>query len=408
MRQQAAESLPVPFEGDAALTKGQLTRSFEQQRFEQEAAKNPTLGEPLRNRSANQNDAIKKNLDAFIDATGAQAPNLREVGITVDKALTEKAVRDKTAIRVAYKEAEKAGELQAPVSSAQITDLLNNSVSAEATAPVLKAARAELIRLGGAVEENATLIPKSTSLGDMEMLRKFVNKVAGADPTNIKFSADIKRAIDASTEGAGGELYKRARTLRARFADQYENHAVISKLLSMKRGTSDRQVAFEDVFSHSILNGSLDDVRTLRKTLQTSGTQGQQAWRELQGQGIAYLRDQATKNVARDTRGNPIVSAAGLDKAVRSIGDKLDFIYGKKGAEQVRLLNDVAKDVLVAVPGSVNTSNTASVILAAMDMAISGSAGLPLPVLSAMKLAVRSIKDRKLKARIADALGAKK
>jgi len=406
MRRIAGEELPVPVE----LTKGQASRDFGQLRFEQEAAKNPELGAPIRERMQQQNQAVRQSFDSWIDETGAQAPDNRAAGIAVDKALTAKAARDKAEIRVAYKEAEKAGEMAAPVSTKEVVDALNASQSAESTAPVLTAAKKELIRLGGAVEDaNGQLVAKDMSLGATEQLRKFVNKVTGNDPTNIKFAGDLKRAIDASTEGAGGELYAKARGLRAKYADQYENRAVVADLLSNKRGMADRRVALEDVADRILFRSSLDDMRFARKVLQTGGEEGQQAWREIQGSALRYIRDEATKNVARDSAGNEVISASGLDKAIKRLDNegKLDYLYGKKGAEQLRAVNDLAKVMFTSPPGTVNTSNTASVLLAAMDMAVSGSAGMPLPVMSGLRMLVKNVKDRKLRARIQDALGKK-
>lgn len=406
MRRAAAQELPVPVD----LTEGQATRDFGQLRFEQEAAKNAELGAPIRERMAEQQKAVRQSFDAWIDETGAQAPDTRAVGISVDKALRQKAIRDKTEIRAAYKEAEKAGETAQPVSTQQIVDTLNASTSAESTAPVLTAARKELIRLGGATEDaNGALVAKDMTLADVEQLRKFVNKTTGADPTNVKFAGDIKRAIDGSTEGAGGELYQRARSLRAKYANEYENRAVIDDLLNNKRGSSDRKVALEDVFDRIVFRGSLDDMRHARKVLQTGGEDGRQAWKDIQGQAVRYIKEEATKNVQRDSYGNEVISPAALDKAVRRLDSegKLDYLFGKRGAEQLRAVNDLAKVMFTTPPGAVNTSNTASVLLAAMDMALSGTAGMPLPVLSGLKMIVSNIKDRKLKARIQAALGRK-
>lgn len=404
MRRVAGEEMPVPVE----LTKGQASRDFGQLRFEQEAAKNPELGAPIRERMEQQHKAVRQSFDSWIDETGAQAPDNRAAGITIDKALTAKAARDKAEIRVAYKEAEKAGEMQAPVSTKQVVDALNDSRSAESTAPVLTAARKELIRLGGADEAaDGTLVAKDMSLGATEQLRKFVNKVTGNDPTNIKFAGDLKRAIDASTEGAGGELYAKARGLRARYADQYENRAVIADLLSNKRGMADRRVALDDVTDRILFRSSLDDMRFARKVLQTGGEEGQQAWREVQGSALRYIRDEATKGVARDSAGNEVISASALDKAIKRLDNdgKLDYLFGKRGAEKLRAVNDLAKVMFTTPPGAVNTSNTASVLLAALDMAVSGSAGMPLPVMSGLRMLLKNVKDRKLRARIQDALG---
>lgn len=402
MRRANAADLPVPVE----LTKGQATREFGQQQFEREIAKNAELGGPVRERLAQQNEQIQQNLDAFIDASGAQATDLRSAGVTVDKAVRDAAAKAKTEIRVAYKQAEKAGETLAPVGTQPVVDVLNSSSSAESLAPILGAVKKEVQRLGGAIDENGNLIARDMTLGDMETLRKFINKNAGIDPTNIKYAADLKRAIDGATEGAGGELYNRARRLRSKFAKEYENRAVISDLLNRKRGSDDRKVAFEDVVDRVVNRGSLDDVRFARKVLQTSGEEGRQAWREIQGATLQGIKDQATKNVARDERGNAIISPASLDKAIKRLESdgKLDFIFGKRGAEQLRTLNDVSKTLFTAPPGSVNTSNTASIMLAAMDLALAGSTGVPLPVAQGLKYAVKNIKDRKLKARVRQAL----
>lgn len=406
MRRANAEELG--FTGDSGLTKGQATRDFEQLRFEQEAAKNPELGTDIRTRGANQHAKARQLFESWIDETGAQAPDARGVGVAVDKALTARAARDKAEIRVAYKEAEKAGELKAPVQMGELVDTLNNSRSAESTAPVLTAARKELVRLGGAVEDaNGNLVAQDMTLANAEQLRKFVNKVTGNDPTNIKFAVDLKKAIDASTEGAGGELYAKARGLRAKYADQYENRAVIADLLNTKRGMADRKVALEDVFDRVVFRGSLDDMRTARKMLQTGGEEGKQAWSEIQGQAVRYIRDEATKGVARDINGQEMISPGGLDKAIKRLDTdgKLDYLFGKQGAEKLRGLNDLSKVLFTTPPGSVNTSNTASVLLAALDMAISGSAGMPMPVMSGLRMLVKNVKDRKIRARINDALG---
>ena len=148
----------------------------------------------------------------------------------------------------------------------------------------------------------------------------------------------------------------------------------------------------------------------LRRTLQVGGGEaGQQAWRELQGATVRYLADEATKGVATDIRGNPIVSAAKLNNAIRALDtdSRLEFVFGKKGAQTLRDINELAKVVYTAPPGAVNTSNTASVLLAALTEAgvTAGFTGLPVPVLSGLKALSTHLKDRKLRMRIQEALG---
>jgi hypothetical protein len=123
------------------------------------------------------------------------------------------------------------------------------------------------------------------------------------------------------------------------------------------------------------------------------------------------MKDQATKGVATDIRGNPIVSPHQLNKAIRELDadGKLDFVFGKKGAEQLRDLNEISKLVQTAPPGSVNTSNTSSAILAALaEAGVTGSiTGLPVPVLALGKALVARQKNAKLQNRINEALARK-
>lgn len=406
LRQARAEELPVPIN----LTEGQRTRDFGQQRFERETAKDPEMGEPIRERFAEQNMKLQQNFDAFIDATGAETADLRSVGQSVDKALRSRAAKDKAQIRTLYKDAEKSGEMEAPVTLEGLVRHLDDSKPEAEVANVLKAARAKAIQLGVAREdESGALVAQPVSLKNAELFRRSINAATNAEPTNIRQASIMKGLVDESTEGIGGQAYKKARTARARFARDYENVSLVKNLIGQKRGSDDRAIALEDIVRRSIIepSTSLDDVRQVRRLLQTEGPSGQQAWKELQGATLNYLKEEALKNVARDQQGNAIISPAQLDRALQKLdrNGKLDFVFGKKGAEMLRTINDVAKDVLVAPPGAVNTSNTASVLAGLMDVAISGTSGIPAPIMTSLRLATKSIKDRKTRARVRKALG---
>lgn len=406
LRQAKAEELPVPIK----LTEGQKTRQFEHQRFERETAKLPEVGAPIRGRFATQNKQLQQNLEAFIDMTGASAPDLRSIGLTVDKALRDRAARDKTRIRTLYKEAEKAGEMEAPVKlDTVVQHLVDNAPEAE-VANVLKATRAKALQLGVATEApDGTLIAQPVSLKTAELFRRSIGGATNAEPTNIMQASQMRSLIDASTEGLGGNMYKQARAARARFANDYENIGLVKNLLGQKRGSNDRSIAMEDVLRRSVIDPStsLDTVRQVRRLLQTEGPNGQQAWKELQGGTLKFLRGEATKGVSRDELGNAILSPQQLDRVISQLdkSGKLDFVFGKKGAEQLRTINDVAKDVLTTPPGAVNTSNTASVLAGMMDIAISGTAGVPAPVMTSFRLMTKGVKDAKTRAKVRKALG---
>ena len=406
VRQAEAEELPVPIK----LTEGQKTREFGQQRFERETAKMPEEGQPLRERFAQQNEQLQQNLDAFIDKTGARSVDLRDVGISVDKVLRDRAAKDKVKIRSLYKEAEKAGEMEQPVTLGQLVRHLDESGPESVVANVLPAIRAKAIQIGAAIEgPDGRLITQPVSLKNAELLRKSVNAATNNEPTNIRQAGIMKGLIDDETATAGGNVYQQARQARVKYAKNYENVGLVKQLLGTKRGSDDRGIALEDTLRRSILapSTSLDDVRQIRRLLQTTGDEGKQAWKELQGGTLRHIKDQALKSVATDQRGNRILSPAQLDRVVNQLDQsgKLDFVFGKKGAEQLRVINDVAKTVATSPPGAVNASNTATVLAGLMDVAMTGATGIPAPIASSVRWMTDSLKDAKMKARVKKALG---
>lgn len=406
-RKATAAQLPVPV--DELLTKGMLSRDPAQLKFEVETAKIPEAGKPLRERVNQINQALLDNFDNAIDQTGAQAPTLRAVGEVVNKALVDKAARAKAEIRARYKAAENAGEMEAPVTLQLVVDHLNESAPDAATAPLLTTARARAIQTGLAIEgADGQLIAQPVTLKRAETFRQAIGAATDFTPTNVRQSTILKGLVDEATAGMGGDLYRSARSARARYAQEFENHAVIDKLLNNKRGTADRQVAMEDIYQHTIQKGSLDDVRTVRKVLQTAGDDGKQAWKELQGATLRDIRDKASQSVALDATGNRVMSPAALDKAITALDadGKLDFIFGKKGAQTLRDIRELAQIAKTVPPeAAVNMSNTASTLLAGVgDIAGYGMSGVPVPVFSMGKMAVKYIKDSRLRNRINDAL----
>jgi len=367
-----AQGLRVP----VPLRKGQATRELGQQQFETEMAKTypKDVGRPIIESSLNQNERILQNFDAYVDATGAQKAgefNLREVGKVVDSALVNQATKAKKQVSDSYKLAREAGETAELVDVTGVKNFLDGLEAESINAPIITSAKMKLDKLAKGNE---------ISLNDLEEVRKMVNSLSGDTPSNMAFGKQIKDQIDLSTVGKGGDLYQKARKLRENYAREFENVGYVDKLLSKKAGTSDRAVALEDVFDHSIMKGSLDDVRAIGRTLKKAGPEGEQAWRELQGQTIEQMKAAVTKNIQRDETGNPIVSPKQFDTFVKNLDadGKLDYIFGKKGAQEIRDLRDTAITVYSPVAG-INQSNTASALTQALDR-IRGSALSKLPM----------------------------
>jgi hypothetical protein len=340
---------------------------------------------------------VLQNFDSWIDDTGAQAGSLRATGETVTQALVDKANNAKSQINAAYAKARAAGAMEEKVDVAPLRKYLDDHKAEAINAPVLTSTEA---KLQGILDKSG-----SATINDLEEVRKMVGILSGKDATNAHFGKEVKGVIDQMTEGRGGDLYEMARRLRFRYGQQFEDHAIIDKLLSNKPGTKDRAVAYEDVFDHSVLKGSLDDVRVVRQTLQTAGPKGEQAWRELQGATLQHIRDEITKNVQTDQLGNRVLSPARLDRLVQGLDKdgKLDFIFGKQGAQQIRDVNGIAQDAFTAPPGSVNSSNTASILLKVLDKVAAKTSGVPF-LGSVLNYGAGEVKNARVRGLVSDAL----
>lgn len=414
IRQALSQDLPYPVQ----LTEGQMTRDPAQLKFEVETAKDAELGAPLRQRQEEQHQVMQQNLDAFIDMTGAQATNMRETGIAVDKALQKQLQADKNRVRVAYAKADKSEEAQRPVDLTQpvrsgendpmsVIDYLNSQPDLPTT-PILTSAKRTAESLGIARRgENGELIPNNPTIKQMEKWRQEINFNTNQEAPNIRQAAILKDMIDQHVEPVVGNLYKAARNERKRMADHWENRTIIRDLTTNKAGTEDRRVALEDIQKRIIHDGSLDDLRVAKRTLLTAGEEGKQAWRDIQGQTLQEIKSAATSGVAPDAQGNQMISAAALNKAIKRLDDagKLDYIFGPQGAEKLRAINEISKTLFTTpTSAAINHSNTAATLAAAMDIAMSGLSGFPAPVASALRLATKHIKDNKVRARVTQAL----
>lgn len=409
LRISKAEGLPVPVN----LTRGAITRDAAELSFEKEQLKNPSLGAPLRARAEENNLQALQNFDALIDMTGAEMPDLAASGNRVVQALSDGYKNAKTQVRAAYKAAEKSGEMEAPAKLDEMAAFLKMTEPEAEVAPVLKVARQKGINLGLFEEgPGGELIAKPAPLKNIELFRRSINESAGIDPTNKLFAGRMRDVIDTATEGLGGDLYAKARSLRQQQARKYENRAIVARLITNRKGMDDPKVAVDQVFNKSILNGSPEEITFLKRVLNTSGGDGQQAWKELQGATLGYIRDAATKGMGMDSADNPIVSPAKLHSAVGKLdkNGRLDIVLGKKNAEIVRDLNDVVRYVNTSPPGTlINNSGTSATLMAAIAEAGTTGAltGLPVPVLSGIRMLKNEIRDSKIKVQISRALNSK-
>lgn len=422
-RVATAEQMPVPM----TMTRGAALRDAEQLAFEKEAMKDPKLGAPLRQRAEENNLQALQNMDAVIDMTSAQAPDITATGSAVTKALSQGYQNEKNRVNVLYTKARKSPEAQEPVDTNEVVMIgqgddaienslvgyLNSKVTGVPSSAVPDTARKLMVKLGLAAEdENGNLVGLPATVGKMEDLRKELSGVAKFDDrVGLREETILKRLIDAQTEPVAGPTFREARSARAQMARKYENRAIVARLIQNVRGMDDPRVPADKVFQTSVLNSSPEEITFLRRVLQTSGDDGKQAWQELQGAFGRHIRDQATKGMGMDSNDNPLVSPAKLHEAVRQFdaNGRLDLMLGKKNAQIVRDLDDLVRYVNTVPPGTlINSSGNAATIVAAImeSGAQAAVTGFPVPVLVAAREIAKMKRNNEKKAKINDALNA--
>lgn len=414
-RAARAESLPVPIK----LTKGQLTRDRTQVAFERETAKQKE-GAPLAAHYEDQNATFGQNLDAYADQTGAQNITPRAVGKSVVSALEAKDAAKQAEIRDLYQKARDAGEMKPNVDVSALADWVQKNKGKDKLAPIISTIENELkqnAKVEGGGLDNLTLQQKPArtvmSLDASEDLRQAIGKLSEPGTPNVVYGNEAKGLIDTAQEGKGGDLFKQARRAYENYSNEFTNRDVVDKLMRTKPGTKDRAIAYEDVFNHSIMNGSTDDVRHMFRVLgaHPAGADpavvaaGQQAANDLRGAVINHIKDEMQKNLNVDSTGARTGSPAKIDAIVRELDKdgKLDVIFGKKGAQQVRDLRDTAIDIYTSPTGTVNSSSTASALMRRLDDIAGYSKSTPI-VGKAVKYTADQIKSVNTKRKVRDAI----
>ena len=394
-RIQKAQELPIPI----TLEKSQATRDPADVRFARETAKNPTFGGPFQEKYAEQNRLLQQNLDYFIEQTGSERVGVppTEFAKTLDDLVNRTKKERKNEIDRAYTEARNAGETAEVINVQNLSNWVKENASASENAPVIKTVEKEIKRLSKNNE---------ISLNDIEEIRKTINNVRDVSPTNARYGGKAIKVIDQMTADKGGELYKKARGLNTAFATEFQDTPVVAKITAMKRGTTQRQVALENLAESTMMKGTGEDVRQLFASLQRMGPEGQAMINDLRGYVAQYIKDQATKGTQLDIYGKRYISTPELDKVVTNLdkSGKLEFLFGKKGAEQYRTINDVVKDIQTVPKETTNPSGTAAQLgqLVAEMGTQYALTGVPVPLIMVGKELAKKRKEKKEMKKIRD------
>lgn len=362
-RQDVATDLPVPFEGDSQLTRGQLTRDNDQLRFERETSKREGLGVPINSRLQNQQQTMHSNFNAV--GAGIDGPVYGDdaaQGASVRRAVDEYRDQRKKEKDAAYKIAQEAGETSAIIPQVEgLKETFEQMRIDQGIVPKNKAMFDEAKRLG-IIDADGNLLP--TTVDTLEMFRKFANRGYNlADPTEARQRRFLINSIDSTLDATdAGPAYKQARATASAYYDEFDNSPLASGIGSNKRGTNVEKVADEKV-SSKILSSSIQEIDQLRTTLNAT-PEGQRQWRGLQGSMLENIRGKAF-GTQTDTNGTPLIQAATFKRYVTGLDQsgKLEAVLGPDNAQTIRNLVEVADAIATTPPGTVNHSGTSAMIM---------------------------------------------
>jgi len=347
----------APGKGDGIKpTLGQITRDPEQWRFEEQTGKQTTgPGAALRERELDTNASLTKAIeDVDKRVKGPRTTSTEaQTGQSISTALEKKAQAAKANINSLYEKARQSGETKQAVKSDDLEKYLDDEAEEH---PSLKVIQSKLQKLK---DKNGGKL----TVDDAETLyRTASDQTTYGDPSSV-YMGRVKQRINDMTDGAGGDLYRNARSARLAYGMEFEDRAGIARLIEKKPGSrTDYRTPTEDVFKKTMLNGSIEEMKDVVRSLKDidlkKDTSGAQAVRNLQGQTVDYILDRAAK-LSENERGQAGVSSDGLKKAINAVGrEKIEYLLGPDALKDLESTLNAAK-LVKEQPGTVAKSDTA-------------------------------------------------
>lgn len=334
-------------------TKGQVTRDLSQLTTEENLTKSKA-GQPIRDVNSAQDERLHGLLDELRTQTGAQANTRQGVGSSVQGAERGKLAETKANAKAAYDLANKFGEnerVDVDPLNAFLEDPINKAnVGAQ---------------IGQRLEAYADTQGK-VSLSNLEDIRQELTRDAKNPNKGGYYAGEAAKVIDGIMDQSGSSAYKNARAGWKAMKDEFDKQGRIKKLVSQKGMSTDRAAALEDTLDH-VLKSPAEDIGKIKKSLlDTKGysdktaAAGKQAWRDIQGGVIEHLREKATgRRQIPGEKDAPQFNSSFLDTFKELDADgKIDQIFDKPAADQLRKIAKAVEDVRTKPSGRIAGSDT--------------------------------------------------
>lgn len=391
-------------------TRGDIERDVAQMTHEQTLSKSET-GKPIRDIKSEQDVRLHRLVDVAKRTSGAKAATRESVGKSVETALRGKAEENpekwgraqtekglKSSAKAVWSKANynrlydiaRATEPNASVSAEPIVDLLKKNPDIQKLGWLqtwLKKAKVEqeaeepgprLVDTSGKPlgEEPPETELRELKLDELAQLRQDAADIARTGQGAEKlYAGKVVGAVDDAMENvpAAAKAWKAAINAFKQHKIEFEDQSLVEKLTGMKSRT-DPKTALADT-GDAVRAASSDQIRGLKKTLTEGGTEktrtaGKQAWKDIQGSVLDYLREKADKNEETGAEGQRQFNK-GFRDALRELDKdgKLEAIFDPKQVKFLRKIAQATEDVRTMPRTRIQGSDTAANIQAATDRA---------------------------------------
>lgn len=368
MRQQRLEQFGI------RATAGERERNLQKQQFESDVQRGalPGVSENVQAKLGREYGAFKAGQKADIlnefermtnqvvgpEGRGIDRSAPRTIGNIIDRQLVKQYQAKLQKVDDAYEAAKASGETKQIVDTAKLEQWLADNAPESISVPQIQT-------IGAKLDALKKITGNQISIDDLENIYKSAGNLADGNPSAAGFMGQVKGVINDMTEGAGGNLYRAARNERKQLAKDFENVKRVDELLSTKAGKTDRKVRLDNIYDHIVVDGSLEEMRTVTQLLKKGGKEGQQAYKELTGYTLQRMKDlllkkgEETDNIRLNNFNNFITQ---LDRE-----EKLAYMFGKTGSDTLLDLKKTINDVMVKEPGAVNYPNTAGAVLRGLE-----------------------------------------
>lgn len=379
-------------------TRGQVERNLAQLTKEENLVKSEA-GSGIRDIKADQDSRLHSLVDKLRTETGAKAETRGQGGESVqNQGLRAKLRASKKNYDTLYKTArETEPEARVPPDPMYKfvqgnPEVLNPSIQhlgwlqtwlkkagIESEGEVATAGKTTRDSLGMEVQGKAGTTTETQLRGlkltELDDLRKKALSIAKGGGDSAHYAGEVIKAIDESFESvpAAAKAWKEAREAFKAHKTEYDEQGIIKKLATDKSRT-DRRVALEDTMD-TIVRGSAEDIGKIKSSLleghlnEETRTQGEQAWKDIQGGTIDKLKEAATgKREIGNERGVTQFNSSfrnlfnELDK-----DGKIDAIFSPEQAKRLRDINKLVEDIRTTPSGRVAGSDTVPRLVSMLD-----------------------------------------